>query len=199
VNPYRALLSGMFWRAIRLGLLGTNPVKGVAVFKESNQRVAYLTADEESAIRDTLPVDLRPHFTVRVHTGLRWSEQMQLRWQDVDLMTGIITIPRSKNGYTRRVPMNSVVRSVLVDLGSQRRRPNDPGEVVFPCRHAQSDKVFPKAVERAQAALQPPHLRLEARDGRCRPPDRQGTRGLADARDGPTVRSPGAGASAGGR
>lgn len=75
---------------------------------------------------------------------------MNLRWKDVDFLTGMITIPRSKNGHTRPVPMNSAVRSVLPDLGGQRRCLDDSEELVFPCRHAQADKFFPKAVERAQ-------------------------------------------------
>jgi site-specific recombinase XerD len=49
--------------------------------------------------------------------------------------------------------MNSTVRSVLLDLGGQRQRPNDPEELVFPCRHGQADKFFPKAVEQAKKAL----------------------------------------------
>ena len=69
------------------------------------------------------------------------------------MLAGVITIKRSKNGHTRRIPMNSVVRSIVLDLGSQRRRPDDPTEAVFECRHMQADKFFPKAVERAHAAL----------------------------------------------
>jgi integrase len=128
-------------------------VNGVAKFRENNQRVAYLTPEEETAIREALPSDLRPHFVVSVNTGLRWSEQMGLRWKDVDFLTGIISIQRSKHGQTRQVPMNSAVRSVLLDLGSQRMCPHKPGDLVFPCRHAQADKFFPKAVEKAQKAL----------------------------------------------
>src|SRR5437016_4868114 len=49
VNRYLALLSGMYSRAIRLGLVSANPVRGVAKFRENNQRVMYLTAEEETA------------------------------------------------------------------------------------------------------------------------------------------------------
>jgi site-specific recombinase XerD len=49
--------------------------------------------------------------------------------------------------------MNSTVRSVLLDLGSQRKRPSDPSEPVFTCRHAQADKFFPRTVEKARKAL----------------------------------------------
>lgn len=153
VNRYLALLSGMYSRAIRLGLAHSNPAKGVSKFRENNQRVMYLTSDEESAVREALPVDLRPHFVVSVNTGLRWSEQMSLRWKDIDVLTGIITVQRSKHGQARQVPMNTTVRSVLIDLGGNRKHPNDPTELVFHSRHAQADKFFPKAVERAQAAL----------------------------------------------
>ena len=52
-----------------------------------------------------------------LHTGLRWSEQMGLTWRDVDLVTAFVTVPRSKHGEARRVPINSMVRAVLVDLG----------------------------------------------------------------------------------
>jgi len=152
-NRYRDLLSGMFRRAIRLGLVAANPVKAVTKFKEANQRIAWLTSEEEAAIRDALAPELRSLFTVSVDTGLRWSEQIGLRWRDVDVLAGVITIQCSKNGHTRRVPMNSIVRAVIVDLASQRKRPNDSGEPVFNCRHAQADKFFPKAVEKAQAAL----------------------------------------------
>jgi integrase len=48
-----------------------------------------------------------------IHTGLRKSEFANLRWKDVDLKAGVITIPRSKNGETRHVPMTSVVRATF--------------------------------------------------------------------------------------
>lgn len=97
--------------------------------------------------------DLRPLFTVSVHTGLRWSEQWALRWADADFLTGLITVRHSKTGYARQVPMNSVVRSQRMDLAGQRERPADPQEPVFRCRHQQPDKFFPAAVARARAAL----------------------------------------------
>jgi hypothetical protein len=66
----------------------------------------------------------------------------------VDFLTGYITVRRSKNGHTRRVPMNATVRSALMDLAGQRARSDDPSERVFPCTYTQADKFFPRAVER---------------------------------------------------
>jgi integrase len=159
-NRYRDLLSAMYRRAIRLGHVATNPVKGVEKFKEPGGRVVYLPpaakdrpAFEEEAIREALPAKYRPDFIISVHTGLRWSEQVNLRWNDVDLLSGFITVARSKHGDARRVPMNVVARAAFFDLATQRQRPDDPAERIFPDRPKQADKFFPKAVERAQEAL----------------------------------------------
>jgi integrase len=70
----------------------------------------------------------------------------------VDLLTGFITVPRSKHGESRRVPINCAVRSALIDLGSG-LTPDSGTRPVFPGRPAQADKYFPKAVEAARAAL----------------------------------------------
>jgi integrase len=159
-NRYRDLLSAMYRRAIRLGHVTTNPVKGVEKFKEPGGRVVYLppaskdrSAFEEEAMREALPQKYRPDFIISVHTGLRWSEQMNLRWNDVDLLSGFITVPRSKHGDVRRVPINVAARAAFLDLAMQRRHPDDPVEPVFPDRPKQADKFFPKAVARAREVL----------------------------------------------
>ena len=69
------------------------------------------------------------------------------------MLAGSIGVGRSKNGYGRRVPMNSVVRSVLVDVGAGRQRPNDPTEPIFTAAYRTVARVFVLAVERAQATL----------------------------------------------
>lgn len=84
--------------------------------------------------------------------GLRWSEQMRLRWSDVDLLTGFITVRKTKNLQGRTVPANSIARAAFVDLGSRRHHPNDADEWVFDPRPTHA-AFFPKAVERAMTAL----------------------------------------------
>jgi len=160
VNRFRDQLSGMFKRAIRLGLVTANPVKGIPKLKELGGRLIYLPpaspgrpAYEEDALRDALPPELRADFTVSVHTGLRWSEQAALEWRDVDMLVGSIGVGRSKNGYGRRVPMNSVVRSALMDLATERRRPDDATARVCRVPYRTAARLFGKAVQRAQEAL----------------------------------------------
>jgi integrase len=132
VNRYRGILSAMFSRAKRFGLVAANPVTGATKYREPEGRTLYLLAEgkaqEESAIREALRPDLRPLFTISIHMGFRWSEQIALEWQDVDFFVGSIGVQRSKSGYSRMVPMNSIVRSALMDLAAQRQTPEDPSE-----------------------------------------------------------------------
>ncbi len=159
-NRYRDLLSGMFKRAIRLGLLVTNPVKTIPKLRESGGRIAYLPpatgerpAYEETALLEALPAELRPLFTVSLHTGLRWSEQIGLNWRDVDMLAGVIGVGRSKNGYGRQVPMNTTVQSMLLELATRRKRTDDPMEPVFGHAYRTVARAFQQAVQRAQVVL----------------------------------------------
>jgi site-specific recombinase XerD len=152
-NRCRDLLSGMFKRAVRLGLVSANPVRGIPKLKEPSGRVLFLDPEQEDAVRAALPVSLRPLFTVSINTGLRWSEQAALEWRDVDMLTGIITVRLSKNGATRRLPMNSVARAALIDVASRRQRPDDPSERVFRSAYRTTARALERAVEAAQATL----------------------------------------------
>jgi site-specific recombinase XerD len=69
------------------------------------------------------------------------------------VLSGLITISRSKNGASRQVPMNAVVRSMLFDLSAQRRRPNDPDELIFDGAYRTVARLFSHAVRQAQTGL----------------------------------------------
>jgi site-specific recombinase XerD len=92
-------------------------------------------------------------FTLSLHTGLRWGEQRALRWHDVDVLSGLITVGHSKNGTSRQVPMNAVVRSTLFDLSAQRKRLNDPDELIFDGAYRTVARLFSHAVQQAQTGL----------------------------------------------
>jgi len=87
---------------------------------------------------------------------------MGLRWLEVDFLSKVVTIGKDKNGRTLSVPFNSATEAVLLQMGTQRNRPNDPHEPVFPRRYREPDKFFPRAVQRAQEALREAGLDDEA-------------------------------------
>src|SRR5262245_3532022 len=152
-NRYRDRISAMFKRAVRLGLVDHNPVIGIPKFRETGGRLVNLTAAQEGAIRETLTSEMRPYMDFALNTGFRWSKQMGLRWLDVEMLPKVLTIGKDKNGQPLRVPFNSTVEAVLLEMGTRRRRPNDPSEPVFPRRYRAPDKFFPRAVQRAQEVL----------------------------------------------
>jgi integrase len=116
-------LKHLFNVAIADGKADVNPVKAVKLFKENNQRVRFLTDDEETALHNTIGEEEWPMVAVAIHTGLRQAEQFKLRWEHVDFVTDLLTVPRSKHGETRRAPMNDTVRDVLRALPSRLKSP----------------------------------------------------------------------------
>lgn len=152
VNREFALLRRVFNVAIRDGKTERNPVTKLGMLREPSGRVRYLTDAEEWALMGALATDAdRQRVTVLLQTGLRKSEFLGLRWKDVDLKVGVLTIPRSKNGETRHVPLTSTVRGILGSLP----RPLDGTALVFPNREGRCDlrwaeKTFPRAITDAQ-------------------------------------------------
>ena len=60
---------------------------------------------------------------IALNTGLRRAEQFDLTWEHVDFNANVLTIPRTKAGRVRRVPMNSLVRALLRSLPSRLKSP----------------------------------------------------------------------------
>jgi len=119
VNRELSFLRRVFNVAIQDGLAEVNPVTSKLLSKEDNSRVRYLTEEEEARLREQIGEDDWPKVAIAIHTGLRRGEEFGLRWEHVDFAAGVITIPRSKSGEARRVPMNDTVRAVLRDLPSR--------------------------------------------------------------------------------
>jgi integrase len=159
VNRYRAILSAMFKRAKRLGLVAANPVTGSLQFREAGQRLVWLHVDDEPTLLAALPPVLRPAALLAIHTGLRWSEQATLDWRAVDLLTGQLAVipPREtlpgKEVRGRHVPLNDVARAVLFELAARRTDPEDAGAKLFPLSYRRTHELFAAAVVAAQVAL----------------------------------------------
>jgi hypothetical protein len=77
-NRLRDRLSGIFKRAIRLGLFERNPVSGIPKAKEASGRLAFLSGPGESAVMTALPAERHALVVLAINTGLRWSEQARL-------------------------------------------------------------------------------------------------------------------------
>lgn len=123
-------LRSIFKRAIITGTADRNPVGKVP--SPRNQRVRYLDADEETALRKKLETADFELIDFAINTGLRQGRQFGLRWTHVDLNNSVIRIPKSKNRDAYTVPLNDGAKRIL--LRRPRRLhcpwvfPNESGE-----------------------------------------------------------------------
>ena len=121
-NRFKAFVS----LAYRLGIEGdqvtVNPARLVRRRREDNGRIRWLSADEETKLRAVIGADYPhelPAFDLALHTGMRRSEQYRLTWECVDLERRQLTIPRSKHGGIRYVPLDNTALSALLALRSR--------------------------------------------------------------------------------
>lgn len=127
VNRYLAVLKAAFSLSILNGKAEKNPVKGVRFQKENNERVRYLTVDEESRLFAILPAKYHALVLVALHTGLRRMELFRLQWDDTNLGQRFLRVREAKSGEGRNVPLSDVALSTLQRIP---RRIDNP--FVFP-------------------------------------------------------------------
>lgn len=119
VNRHRALLSLTYRLAIRNGKVKENPARMVQHRLEDNARIRFLSQEEETKLRTAIEAvcpERLAELELALNTGLRLSEQFTLRCQDVSFIRRTLTIPRSKNGSTRHVPLNQAALRALEAL-----------------------------------------------------------------------------------
>ena len=91
-------LKRLFNLALRDGKAERNPVREVKFFKEDNERVRWLTDEEEARLRAVLGEREWPKVSFALNTGFRQANQFGLPWSDVNFETGAVTARGSKSG-----------------------------------------------------------------------------------------------------
>src|SRR5207237_5106659 len=71
-----------------------------------------------AVIHADYPAEL-PAFDLALHTGMRCGEQYGLTWDCVDLERRQLTIPRSKHGATRYIPLDDTAFRALLALADR--------------------------------------------------------------------------------
>jgi site-specific recombinase XerD len=95
VNRYRSVASSIFSFGMRAGLVQINPLARVLRFQENPSRVRYLLEAEEIKLRAAIRrecSDREPELDLALYTGMRRGEQFTLKWIDVDLSLGRLTV-----------------------------------------------------------------------------------------------------------
>ncbi|MGB8322494.1 MAG: site-specific integrase [Candidatus Acidiferrum sp.] len=115
-NHYRSLISLSY----RLGILNrkvtSNPARSVTHRREDNNRIRFLTDDEERKLRKVIETKWAVHFPeldLAINTGLRKGSQYGLTWDMVDFRGRMLNIPRTKNEEPIHVPLNDAAVAAL--------------------------------------------------------------------------------------
>lgn len=109
-NRYKAFVSLAFRLGIDNGKCRSNPARGVRRMRENNERIRFLSAEEEKKLRDAIEAECPEHMEdldIALNTGMRKGEQYSLSWKDVNLAARRITLWRTKNGSVRHIPLNT--------------------------------------------------------------------------------------------
>ncbi len=128
VNRELAFLRCVFNVAIEDGKLDRrNPVPRKLFVRENNERVRYLSDDEEKRLCEAIGEQHWPKVAFALHTGFRQGNQFRCRWADVNFEAGTIRAHKPKSGRDYHVPINDELRAILQALPSRLR-----SEWVFP-------------------------------------------------------------------
>ncbi len=200
VRHHYGVLREALNHALRLQLIATNPAMAVRPPRYVRQETNVLTeAQTAQLLRAAEGRDLYAALVVATCTGARRGELLGLRWEDVDLQTGMLTIRRAlqatKSGLTFKEPKSAqskrtialpafaveVLKRHLTEQDALKKKPGllyeDQG-LVFPRETGQpwDPSRFSTVFREFEDGLDLPRIRLhDLRHGHCSQLLRQGT------------------------
>lgn len=113
-------LSGLLTFAQREGWIATNPARLVRKVRPAEPRSRYLTKEEIARFYEALDqesnVFIKGLLAFLMATGLRRGEAMRLQWTDINVVDRTAHLRITKNGKSRRVPLNEAAWAVVASL-----------------------------------------------------------------------------------
>ena len=116
VNKEIAILKAMIGKAVEWELVEEDTLKRIRKvknYKESNRRLRFLSSKETQELVSVCDTHLQPIVICALHTGMRRGEILSLRWEQIDLQNGFITLTETKNGEHREVPIDQTLRETI--------------------------------------------------------------------------------------
>ncbi|MDW7759440.1 MAG: tyrosine-type recombinase/integrase [Acidobacteriota bacterium] len=128
INREISLLKSVLYAAEYDGLIASNPIRGRRVKKleENNSReklILKLNLSDQDLIRllDAAAPHLRPILMLAITTGMRKSEILKMRWEDMNLRLGTIRVP-AENSKTKRERVIPIDGRLIAELDSLERK-----------------------------------------------------------------------------
>jgi integrase len=105
---------GVQWKMVDDSVL--KQVRNVKLLPENNRRLRFLSVEECQTLIDCCAPHLKPIVTVALHTGMRRSEILSLKWEQIDLTHGFILLDTSKNGERREIPIDNTLSEMFEEM-----------------------------------------------------------------------------------
>lgn len=131
--------------------LGENPTKNVKTPKEDNRRLRFLTPKEADQLLNELKSrspQLYEMALLSLKTGARADEIFKLKWADLDIENGRLTLWDTKNTNTRIGYMTMDIKAMF-----QEKAPEGDSDLVFPGRGGVKIVAISNSFSRAVDAL----------------------------------------------
>lgn len=162
VNRYVASLSHCLETAVtEWNVLSHSPLAKSKRLTESKGRVRFLSEEERHALLAACSrIDSKPLYLIvvmAISTGARKSELLTMRWEDVDLQRGMITLHDTKNGERRAVFVRGHALELLKDQYAARIRGR---RFVFTSRFRDRPCEIEREWRRARAAAKLKNFRF---------------------------------------
>lgn len=115
-NKVLTILKHMFTKAVEWDMVESETLKRVRKVKllsDDSKRLRFLSKEECQALINACDTYLKLVVVTALNTGMRKSEVLSLKWDNVDLRHGFILLDVTKNGERREIPINETLRQSL--------------------------------------------------------------------------------------
>ena len=117
INMYLGIYRKMFNLGIEDKLIEDNPFKHKLNFKLEDHSIDYLkTPEEQKRIEEASPDYFKPIITVALNSGLRRSNIINLRWENLDFNFNTIETTKNKSKKYIKIPMNNTLHELFKHL-----------------------------------------------------------------------------------
>lgn len=123
VNRPLGVLRRFFNHLVSMEKLERSPMVGFKLQDPKNERDRFMSFEEYNRLQAVMHPENLDLVRCAIFTGMRAGEMFPLKWEQVNLGARLITLPMTKNGRPRRVPISDEALIVLQRLPSRMKSP----------------------------------------------------------------------------
>ncbi len=115
INREGELLRSILNRAVKWGVISFNPMGKLERFKEEPKE-RILTEKEIKGLIASATLPLKHIILVALNSGMRKAEILNLKWENVNLDTGMLSLFKTKSRRMRQIPLNGAMTELFSKL-----------------------------------------------------------------------------------